>query len=135
MNAVRSRFTPLPLGLHLGFCIFATIVFLLIFFRSKRVSNLIWALICDATLILQVYYDKYTALAVGICEIVMFGILIRLWVSDKISAKAKSDDSIEDGEDEPKQDDLEDIAKLVKTERKRLMDDNQNVIDNAFEDE
>lgn len=136
MSAVRSRFTPVPLNTHLGICIYATVVFLIVFYRRKSVSSLIWALICDATLILQFYNDKYTAAAVFICEVVMFAILAVLWVRDKKAArlKAAAEGAEEGSEVSHAEDNLEDIAKLVKTERDRL-DNGGSIIDNAFEDD
>lgn len=136
MSTVRSRFTPLPLNMHLWFCVYATVVFMIIFYRRKSVSSLIWALICDATLILQFYNDKYTAAAVFVCEVVMFAILAVLWVRDKKAAKLKAaaEESSEQPDESEKEDNLEDIAKLVKTERDRL-DNGGSIIDNAFEDD
>lgn len=135
MSEVRSRFVVLPMSLHLAFCAFTTAVFLILFFRGKKLSNLIWAIACDTTLILQFYNDKYTAGAVFICEVVLFAILAWLWFRDKKAAKLISaTEEADDGGDTPKDDDLEDIAKLVKTERDRL-DNDGSVIDNAFEDD
>lgn len=134
---LRSRFTPMPMNLHLGFCIFATAVFLIIYFRRKTASSLIWATICDATLILQFYNDSKTALAVGICEIVLFAILI--WVSlgeykeRKRKKSAKENGPGPEGED---RDDLSDIDKIVKSEMQNISDGgSEDVIRNAFEDD
>lgn len=135
---LRSRFTPVPTGIHIGFCIFATVVFLLIYFRKKEVSSLIWALICDATLILQFYHDNLTALAVGICEIVLFAALIfvslREWRARREAEKAKKLQENPSEGPAPEADDLEDIDKLVRSEMQKLADDGNDVIKNAFED-
>lgn len=136
MSAIRSRFTPIPLDMHLWFCFYATVVFLIVFYRRKSVSSLIWALISDATLILQFYNDKYTAGAVFACEAVMFAILAVLWVRDKKAAKLKAaaEESSESSEESEQDDNLDDIAKLVKTERDRLSG-SESIIDNAFDDD
>lgn len=144
---LSSRFAPIPKDLHLGFCVFATIVFMIIFWRNRTVSSIIWALICDSTAILQFYDDLNTAFAVGACEVVLFGILI--WISRaerqtleqegaaeealEIAAEVEEDPEC-GGADEP--DDLEDIAKLVRSERSKLADagDGDDIIKNAFED-
>ena len=136
---LQSRFTPMPADLHIGFCIFATIVFLLIFLRRKTVSSLIWALICDATVILQFFSDPKTATAVGICEIALFAILIWICLGERKERKRREAEEAEaeaseKAEDEP--DDLQDIEKLVKTEMQNLADGGQNdVIKNAFEED
>lgn len=144
---LSSRFAPIPKELHLGFCVFATIVFLIIFMRRRTVSSIIWALICDTTAILQFYDDSNTAFAVGLCEVVLLGMLI--WICRGELQTLEQEDAAEealeiaaevekdpesDGDDEP--DDLEDIAKLVRSERSKLADadDDDDIIKNAFED-
>lgn len=137
MNALRSRFTPMPMGLHIGFCIFATVVLLLVYFRRKKVSSLIWLLICDATVILQFYNDRRTALAVGICEVILFAILFWVWLGEyRASKKAEAEKKDSEPEDsQPEPDELKDIEKLVKTERSKLADNSNDIIGNAFEDD
>lgn len=132
----------MPADLHIGFCIFATVVFLIIFMRRKTVSSLIWALICDATVILQFFNDSTTAAAVGICEIVLFAILMWVSLGERRERKLREaeeaaiaeieNESELDSSDEP--DNLEDIAKLVRSERSKLADNDDDIIKNAFED-
>lgn len=140
---LRSRFAPMPVGLHVGFCIFATVVFLLIYMRKRTLSSILWILICDATIILQLYGDAATATAVGICEIVLFAILA--WASFGEYRAAKAAKKASDGDNdpsaggssgEPQKDEREDIAKLVKAERQKLnADSTGDIISNAFEDD
>lgn len=141
---LRSRFAPLPTGLHLGFCAFATVIFLLIYLRKKNLSSIIWMLICDATVILQFYGDSTTATAVGICEIILFAILAKVSFSEHMAAraekkaaeaaKAAAETSEDSTESEP--DERDDIAKLVKAERQKLnADGKDDIISNAFEDD
>lgn len=139
---LSSRFTPMPTGLHLGFCVFATIIFLIIFLRRKTVSSLIWMLICDTTAILQFYYDPKTALAVGICELIMFVVLFFVSAREKKeqkkrAAELESKKALEAVEAEKADsDDLLDIEKLIKSERSKLVDDSTtDIIGNAFEDD
>ena len=132
---LKSRFTPMPTGLHLWFCLFATLVFLVIFLRRKTVSSIIWIMICDTTAILQFYSDSKTALAVGICEIVLFAILI--WVSFgewKERKRREAEEAALEAESEDAEDNLEDIEKLVRNERSKLADDKDDIIKNAFEE-
>ena len=69
---LQNRFAPLPQKLHIAFCVFATVFFIFCYLRYRRLSDILWMLICDITLILQFYGDKYTALTVGVCEIILF---------------------------------------------------------------
>lgn len=139
---LSSRFTPMPTGLHLGFCVFATIIFLIIFLRRKTVSSLIWLLICDTTAILQFYYDPKTALAVGICELIMFVVLFFVSAREKKeqkkrAAELESKKALEAvGAEKADSDELLDIEKLIKSERSKLVDDSTtDIIGNAFEDD
>lgn len=144
--ALSSRFAPIPKDLHIGFCVFATVLFLIIFLRQRTVSSIIWALICDSTAILQFFDDSNTAFAVGLCEVLLFCILI--WFSRKEWREREQRDAAEealeiaeevevdpDGEGaDRKPDDLEDIARLVRFERRRLADNDDDIIKNAFEE-
>lgn len=132
VRGLSGRFTPMPFGLHIGFCVLATAVFLTVYFRHKSLSALIWALICDATLILQFYGDKTTALGVGICELVLFGILLWLYIKERPGKKAAEQDA---SPDDPGDDDRSDIEKLVKSEMQNLADGSDDIISNAFEDD
>ncbi len=124
---LRSRFAPMPPALHIIFCAVATVTFLAIYLRKKTLSSIIWLLICDATLILQLFGDSLTAAAVGICEIVLFIVLWKVSRDEKKSARASEN---------PPDDGREDIAKLVKAERKKInADGSDDVISNAFEDD
>lgn len=131
---LRSRFAPMPTNLHIIFCIAATVIFLLIFLRNKTVSSLIWAMICDATLILQFYDDSSTALAVGICEIFLFAILIFVSIGEKNRSKKSVDGSKQDPEP-PEPDDRKDIENLIKAEQNKIPGKDSDIIDRAFEDD
>ncbi len=138
MSELRSRFTPLPAKLHIIFCLLATVIFLVHYFRRKKVSSLIWILICDSTVILQFYSDRRTAIAVGICEIVLFAVLFKVWFVEYRERKKAAEEEKKKTPDEPstpEQDELKDIEKLVKTERSKLADNSDDIIGNAFEDD
>ena len=136
----------MPANLHFGFCLFATLVFVLIFLRRKTVSSIIWLLICDATAILQFFNDSKTATAVGICEIVLFAILAyvsfgewrehRRIAAEKAAEEAEKVENDEEEADEaPDPYDLSDIEKIIKNERSKLAGNSQNdIIGNAFEE-
>ncbi len=135
IQALQNRFAPLPMNLHIGFCIIATALFLTIYFRSKKLSNIYWALICDATIILQWYGDPITAAGVGICEIALFVILILELRKEKKADAALAKEAANAEEISEPEDDLSDIEKVVKSERKQIANDKTDVISEAFEDE
>ena len=130
---LNSRFTPMPMKFQLPFCIVATLIFLIIFLKRKNISSIIWILICDATLILQFYNDRTTALAVGICEIFLFAVLFVLWIRGKIAAKNSPP---EDSSPDPENDDRADIEKLMKSEMQNIVPEKkEDVIGSAFDDD
>lgn len=122
---LQSRFAPFPKSLHIVFCVIATIVFLAIYFRTRKVSNLLWMVACDMLLVLQFYNDKITALVIGICEVVLFVSIFVLYLSDKKKEKeidAKCDEC------------LKDIENAVKSERSKIASDvKDDVITQAFD--
>ncbi len=131
---LQNRFAPLPAKLHIIFALIATALLLVIYFRTKKISNILWALTLDATVILQFFYDPTTALAVGICEIMLIGLLIWQTYKEKkqdalLAEQAKSEAEVTEQE-------IEELDKLVKSERKAIMDDNKiDVIGDAFDGE
>lgn len=133
INVLQNRFAPLPMNLHIIFCILATALFLLLYFRTKKLSNIFWLLICDATIILQWFGDPVTAVGVGICEIVLFALLIVEMRKEKKAELSAKKDSGNKGEEV--EDDLSDIEKVVKSERKAIINEEIDVIGEAFEDD
>lgn len=131
---LQNRFAPLPLEMHAAFCAVATVLFLFLFLRKKRMSDLYWMLVCDTTLILQFYYDPATATAVGICEIVLLGLIV--WEAVK-EAKAKKAAKLAEKEAEKNSaDEIEELDQLVRSERRAIMDENKvDVIGDAFDGE
>lgn len=133
INVLQSRFAPLPMKLHIIFCLLASALFLILYLRTKKMSNVIWLLICDATIILQWFGDPETAVGVAICEIALFALLvIELRAEKKAEVAAKK---AAEGDAEVVEDDLSDIEKVVKSERKAIINEEIDVIGEAFEDD
>lgn len=134
---LRSRFAIMPFPLHIGFCLFATVVFAIIFIRKKTVSSLIWLLICDTTAVLQFFDDRLTATAVAVCEIFLFAMLIVVSIREKKAEKALKLQEEKEAENpsESFPEDLGDLDKLIKSETQNLSDNSDDVIHNAFEDD
>lgn len=133
---LQNRFAPLPQKLHIAFCVFATVFFIFCYLRYRRLSNILWMIICDITLILQFYGDKYTALTVGICEIILFAIMF-LDYKKKKSAEKAAESATKNNDDgsNVKPDELSDIQKAVRTERSKVVKDDNDVISSAFDPE
>lgn len=133
---LQNRFAPLPQKLHIAFCVFATVFFIFCYLRYRRLSDILWMLICDITLILQFYGDKYTALTVGVCEIILFAMMFLDYKKKKSAAKTAESEAKQPNEsDGGKPDDLSDIQKAVRTERSKVVKDDNDVISSAFDPE
>lgn len=134
--ALQNRFAPLPKSLHLAFCALASLLFIVLYLRHKRLNDLLWLIVCDLTLILQFYGDKTTALAVGICEVILLIFIFIEYLKNLKAAMAKkaaekaAAQAEEDGED-----DLKDIEKAVNQERSKLAPEGGDIVSQAFDDE
>lgn len=133
---LQNRFAPLPQKLHIVFCVFATVFFIFCYLRYRRLSDILWMIICDITLILQFYGDKYTALIVGICEIILFALMFLDYRKKKSAEKAaESESKRNEDSNGGKPDDLSDIEKAVRTERSKVVKNDSDVISSAFDPE
>ena len=133
---LQSRFAPLPKNMHIIFCIIATVVFLALYIRKRKISDLLWLFVCDLPLILQFYGDSTTAAVVGVCEVILLVAIFVFWLQDRKAAKKQAhDDSESDEGDGEDIDDLKDVEQAVKIERSKLAgnDADDNVINQAFD--
>ncbi len=128
---LQNRFAPLPKKLHIIFAVVATILFLVLYVRQKKLSDLLWLLILDTTLILQFFGDPVTATGVGVVEVVLIALLI--WTSVKENKEKKARLAAEKAAEA---DPMDELDELVKSERKAIIDDSKvDVIGEAFEGE
>ena len=128
---LQNRFAPLPRNLHIIFAVAATVLFLVLYLRNKKLSDLLWMLVLDTTVILQFFGDPITATAVGIVEVILIALLI--WTTNKESKEEKARIAAEMAAEA---DPMDELAELVKSERKAIIDDNKvDVIQDAFEGE
>ncbi len=132
--ALQSRFAPLPKNMHIVFCIIATVVFLVLYIRKRKIADLLWLFVCDLPLILQFYGDSATAAVVGVCELILLVAIFVFYIQDRKAAKNQSQDDSDTGNGEDV-DDLKDIEQAVKVERSKLAgnDADDNVISQAFD--
>ncbi len=128
---LQNRFAPLPRNLHIIFAVAATVLFLVLYLRNKKLSDLLWMLVLDTTVILQFFGDPITATAVGIVEVILIALLI--WTTNKESKEEKARIAAEMAAEA---DPMDELDELVKSERKAIIDDNKvDVIQDAFEGE
>ncbi|MCD7846759.1 MAG: transmembrane domain-containing protein [Oscillospiraceae bacterium] len=132
-STLQSRFAPLPKNMHIIFCIIATVVFLVLYLKKRKIVDLLWLLVCDLPLILQFYGDSTTAAVVGVCEVILLVAIFVFWLQDRKNSKNQPND--ESGSEGGDVDDLKDVEQAVKVERSKLAgnDADDNVINQAFD--
>lgn len=107
---MNSIYAPFTLGIHLTFCIIATVFYLYMFITKKRSQYFSLLLAFDLTLITQFVSSRPVIICLGIAEV----ILIVLAVSSSISYSRK------------------DKKDALKTQNKPKDNQKINVIDDAF---
>ncbi|MCC8131811.1 MAG: hypothetical protein LUC38_01810 [Oscillospiraceae bacterium] len=132
-SVLQSRFAPLPRNMHIIFCVIATVVFLALYLKKRKINDLLWLFVCDLPVILQFYGDPTTATVVGVCEVILLVAIFVFYLQDR--KKAKNQPKDEDGEGGGDVDDLKDVEQAVKVERSKLAgnDADDNVISQAFD--
>ncbi len=133
--ALQSRFAPLPKNMHIIFCIIATVVFLVLYVRKRKIVDFLWLFVCDLPLILQFYGDSTTAAVVGVCEVILLVAIFVFWLQDRKASKNQAQDDSETDGGDGEVDDLKDVEQAVKVERSKLAgnDADDNVITQAFD--
>ncbi len=71
-EGLQNVYTPLPLGIHIVFCIFATVVLLIQYSRKSRICYLLATIAVDATLITHLAFEhKAVILTLEIIELLL----------------------------------------------------------------
>lgn len=124
---LQNVYTPLPFGIHLIFGIFATIIFLIQFFRKNRVCYLLAALAVDATLVTHFAFENKTVIIV--LEIIEL-LLVLGCITDIALTYMKRRNKMRD--EKANESILERQQK--EREKKEVMSD-KDILDNAFNSE
>lgn len=72
-DGMQNIYIPLPLGMHLGFCIIATIVYILEIYRKKSLHYLFLMLAVDATLLMQAFPNSTMVAVLAVMEVLFLG--------------------------------------------------------------
>ncbi len=124
---LQNVYTPLPFGIHLALCIFATVVFLVQFFRKNRVSYLLAALAVDATLSTHFAYEneKFILILEIVELLLILGCIIDIvlnYINNKTSARRKRKEKA-------------DMIRQQKEREKKEEISEKEILDNAFDSE
>ena len=70
-EGLQNVYAPFPIKFHIGFCIVATIVYLMQFSRVKSKHYLLMALAVDVTLVTQFWTDSIVIMCLFVLEVVL----------------------------------------------------------------
>ena len=70
---MQNIYIPLPLGLHTGFCIIATIVYILEIYRKKSLHYLFMMLAVDATMLMHAFPNATMVAVLAVMEVLLLG--------------------------------------------------------------
>ena len=118
--------TPLPLGLHFAFCLFATLLFLVQYYRKGAAYYLPLIAAVDATFITQIYTSPVAVSALGILEIVLIVTCAVMAYRYSAAQKTLRADELKEAEEQ---------AEKAKEIQKAQSDKDDHMVDNAFDDQ
>lgn len=110
LTSLQNVYTPFSFGMHLGFCIVATIVYGLQYYNKKSLHYLLLLIACDLTFVTQINTSKPVIAGLFVAEVLLLA--GAAFFSFKYSKKLKAEEN----------------------EKKKAPKQNGNAVDNAFED-
>lgn len=123
---LQNVYTPLPFNIHFGFCLVATLLYLVQYWRKKSAYYLFIMIAIDLTFITQYFTSKPVIWGLAVAEVVLIvAAVISAYLHNK-KVKAENAEKFE----------AEKQAFENKKEAEKAQHENdKKVVDNAFEDE
>lgn len=84
---IENVYAPLPLGLHLLFCAFATLLYLILFFRRKHKRYFYTMLAIDLTLLTQLGDNSFSILVIAVAEVVLLMMILVDYIKTTVEEK------------------------------------------------
>lgn len=125
VNQMQNVYTPIPLKAHFIFCLLATILYLVQFYRKRSVYYLLIMFAIDLTFITHIWDSKPVIIGLFVAEVILIlsAIISSAIHNKKIKAK------------NPKlKEQKQELAHKKEIEQIDAKED-KKIIDNAFEDE
>ena len=91
-TGLQNIYVPLPLTAHIVFCVIATIVYILEYYRKKSVHYLFVMLAVDATLLMQAFRSSKMVVILAVLEVLLLGtaaVLAVMHMKKEKAAKAE----------------------------------------------
>ena len=123
---MQNVYTPLPFKVHLIFCLLATILYIVQFYRKHSVYYLLIMAAIDLTFITQIWTNKPVIIGLFVAEVILILLaVISSFVHNK-KIKAQNSEAIEKKKQE--------LAHKKEIEEQDVEND-KKIVDNAFDDE
>lgn len=120
-NNMQNVYTPLPFKMHFLFCIIATLLYLLQFYRKRSSYYIFIMCAIDLTFVTQYYTNKPVIIGLFVAEIIL--IICAVISSHLYNKKIRAENAINQIESE-RQKEIE----------KAMTDNDKKIVDNAFDD-
>ena len=123
---LQNVYTPLPFNIHFGFCLIATLIYLVQYWRKRSAYYLFVMIAIDLTFVTQYFTSKPVIWGLAIAEVLL---IIAAIVSAYLHNKKIKAEKVDEIEAEKQAYENKKEAEKAQTE----MD--KQVVENAFEDE
>ncbi|MDO5125435.1 MAG: hypothetical protein Q4D35_03555 [Ruminococcus sp.] len=120
-NNMQNVYTPLPFKMHFLFCIIATLLYILQFYRKRSSYYIFIMCAIDLTFVTQYYTNKPVIIGLFVAEIIL--IICAVISSHLYNKKIRAENAINQIESE-RQKEIE----------KAMTDNDKKIVDNAFDD-
>lgn len=124
-SELQNVYTPLPFNIHFGFCILATLLYLVQFWRKKSAYYLLIMIAVDLTFVTQYWTSKPVIWGLAIAEILLIAAAVVSAYLHNKKVKAENAEKIA-MENQALKNKKE--AELAEAEK------DKKVVENAFED-
>lgn len=125
-NEMQNVYTPLPLNIHFVFCLIATAIYLVQFYRKGAVHYILLMFAVDATFITQFWTTHFAISALAVTEAAL---LIAAAVLSHRYTKALREVIRQQYEEEKKE------AIRAKLMQRMKEEEEKEIVDNAFKDD
>lgn len=89
-DELQNVYVPLPLKVHVIFCIIATIIYILEIYRKKSPHYLFMMLAVDATLLMHAFPNSTMVAVLAVIEGVLLGAAITVAIIESKKRKARA---------------------------------------------
>lgn len=120
-SGMQNVYTPLPFKMHFIFCVIATLLYLVQFYRKRSLYYLFIMAAIDLTFVTQYYTTKPVIIALFVAEIIL--IVCAVISSHKYNKRIKAENAQKEKE----------LAQKKEME-KAFSDNEKKFVNNAFDD-